>query len=103
MNNFEIKKKIVLSGGSKIFQNWHDHAGISMDAFINGLEWLCGDPLNEREQMTRELGCMVRIDNGELVRLIRVYYKNGDFAGFYRDDTKTLWEGHVSISVRDRI
>lgn len=99
MNNFEIKKKIVEKGDSRTFQNWHTYQGISQEEFINELEWLCKDPLNDRNQLTRELGCK----DSKLHRLKRAYYDDGSFAGFYHEDTGMLWHGHVSISAWDRV
>lgn len=98
--NFEVKKRIVESGNSQVFNNWHENAGVSKEDFLTGLKWLCEDPEPDG-RMSRELGCQ---RDGTLVRLTRKYYDNGDFAGFY-DMSKTgyrLWSG-VSISVRDHI
>lgn len=36
MNNFEIKKKIVLAGDSRIFKDWEAHSTITMDDFYLG-------------------------------------------------------------------
>lgn len=38
MNNFEIKKKIVLAGDSRIFKDWEAHSTITMDDFISALQ-----------------------------------------------------------------
>jgi len=55
MNNFEIKKKIVLSGGSRIFNNWAAHSTITLDEFVSALEWVCADPMDDNGKMTREI------------------------------------------------
>jgi len=63
MNNFDVKKKIVLDGKSKVFNNWSETTGISVETFLQGLEWVCGDPMETFvmkdgtavERMTREL------------------------------------------------
>lgn len=122
MNNFEIKEKIVRAGESRIFNNWHENADIEMDDFIEGLRWLCDDPM-PNGRLTRELGCIRRADSGmtdeqraswyvgpmpngvvRLYRLRRVYGKDGHCA-FY-DESGHLW-GHTaacaSISARDRV
>lgn len=121
-NCFEIKEKIVRKGESRIFNNWHENAGIEMEDFIDGLRWLCDDPM-PGGRLTRELGCICRADAGmtdeqraiwytgpkpegvvRLYRLTRVYDKDGHCA-FY-DDEGRLW-GHsaecASISARDRV
>lgn len=123
MNDFEIKAKIVRAGDSRVFNDWHEQSGISMEEFIEGLRWVCEDPATNGI-LTRELGCVRRWDAGYtpeqiewmgtvkddgrkpgLVRLKRVYYNDGSFAGFYDEDGR-LW-GHndscASISCRDRI
>lgn len=69
MNNFEIKKKIVLSGNSEIFKNWSEHSNITKEDFIEALEWLCNDPLDESGRMTREIG----LTPDRIVKLSRGY------------------------------
>lgn len=34
---FEIKKKIVLAGDSRIFNNWKEHSSITVENFIDAL------------------------------------------------------------------
>ena len=99
MNNYEIKEKIVREGKSRIFSNWSKTAGITMEAFLDGLRWLCEDPMPEG-RMTRELGCKVK---DGLHRLARRYYEDGSFAGFYDSESGRIWSGNVSISCKDRI
>lgn len=103
MNKYEIAEKIVRKGESNVFKNWNTR-GVSIEDFLDGLKWLYEDPMEDfgdgRVRMTRELGCT---SDGELVKLKRVHNKNGEFVGFYRIDTDLLWNGHVSISCRDRI
>ena len=55
MNNFEIKKKIVLAGDSRIFKDWEAHSTITMDDFISALQWLCEDALDGNGKLTREI------------------------------------------------
>lgn len=101
MNGYETKKKYVESGKSRIFNNWHKSTGVSMNDFLEGLKWVCEDPMPDGK-MTRELGIR---RNGTLVHLTRVYHENGDFAGFYDKSKKSnqLWANGVSISARDSI
>lgn len=40
MTSFETKKKIVLAGNSRIFNDWAAHSTITMDEFISALQWL---------------------------------------------------------------
>ena len=37
-NYFEVKKNIVLTGNSRIFNNWAEHSSITADDFIVALE-----------------------------------------------------------------
>ena len=122
MNNFEIKEKIVRKGESQIFNNWHENADIELEDFIEGLRWLCEDPMPEGRP-TRELGCIRRADAGmtdeqraiwycgpkpegvvRLYRLRRVYDRDGHCA-FY-DEAGRLWGNTAdcaSISANDRV
>lgn len=101
VNDHATRIKIVESGQSLVFNNWHEHAGITMEDFIRELEWLDSDPCDggRGDQMTRELGCTER---DGLVRLKRVYSKLG-FESFYRMDDGHRFVGKVSISCRDRV
>ena len=120
--NFEIKAKIVRAGESKVFKSWNHIALVTMDDFLDGLRWLCEDPMPDGK-LTRELGCVGRIgvdwteeerkiwgdvqtpsDMG-LHRLTRCYYSDGTFAGF-KDQNGRRWESssnRASISVKDHI
>lgn len=120
----EAKKKAVVEGKSRIFENWAKYAGISADDFIAALEWLHDDPMTDGK-LTRELGCTMPANAGipadklamwgeepehapgvdGLHRLTRSYYADGTFAGFY-DDNGRIWGGlqeNVSISCIDKI
>lgn len=55
MNNFEIKKKIVLAGDSRIFKDWAAHSTVTVDDFVTALEWVCEDALDENGKLTREI------------------------------------------------
>lgn len=123
-NNFEIKEKIVRNGDSKVFKNWQENSNITMEDFLDGLRWLCDDPMTDGK-LTRELGCIRRADSGwsdkdreilnpiephnpgvdRIYRLTRVYWQDGSFRGFV-DETGHTWGGSTecaSISARDRI
>lgn len=131
MKDFEIKKKIVLEGGSSVFDNWNKCGLISKAEFIEALKWLCDDPEDAPGGgMTREIGLEVTPDmetklfmegpasdmekaafggtwdesklKGRIVRLRRVYDSRGEFVGFY-DEDGDRWTGHVSLSARDRV
>lgn len=54
MTSFETKKKIVLAGNSRIFNDWAAHSTITMDEFISALQWLCEDALDKNGKITRE-------------------------------------------------
>lgn len=95
-SNYEIKKMIVEKGESAIFKNWHEHEGITMEDFLEGLKWLCEDPRDERGRLTRELGC----HKGKVVKLRRV---NNLITVFYEVDSGLRYGGYVSISARDRV
>lgn len=106
-HNFLTKERLVKTGRSKIFENWHAFAGVSLDDFLEGLRWVCEDPEQDfgdgKIRMTRELGCK---PDGTLVRLERKNLESGDFYGFYEIETGHLWvsaNGCVSINCRDRI
>ena len=114
--------RIVKAGDSRVFNSWHKNAGVTMEDFLDGLRWLCEDPMTDG-RLTRELGCIRRAETGYtpdqlallgnleqpagigLHRLTRAYYDNGDFAGFY-DEDGTLWakgSDRASINVHDRV
>lgn len=54
-NFFEVKKKIVLAGDSRIFKDWAAHSTITMDEFVSALQWVCEDALDENGKLTREI------------------------------------------------
>ncbi len=115
MNNFEIKKKIVLAGGSRIFNDWAAHSSITMDEFISALQWVCEDALDENGKLTREIA----LAPDHIVKLRRVNDSLG-MTGFYeypRDNggagaLGALWTGEkfpdgfmhkVTLSAKDRV
>lgn len=102
--NYEIKEKIVKSGDSKVFKNWHEFAGITEEKFLEGLKWLCEPETTAKGREIRALGCLK--EEG-IIKLKRVYsYKDTpkeEFAGFYRVDNGFHWYGDVTLSPKDRI
>lgn len=48
-HNFDIKKKLVLNGQSRIFNNWSEHSTITTEEFLENLEWVCNDPMQKVE------------------------------------------------------
>lgn len=115
MSNFEIKKKIVLSGNSRIFNDWAAHSTITQDEFISALEWLCNDPLDDKGRLTREIA----LAPDRIVKLRRSYDRFG-MTAFYEFPTNNgmsgnigwLWSGEkfpdgfihkISLSAKDRV
>lgn len=115
MNNFEIKKKIVLAGNSRIFNDWAAHSSITMDEFISALQWVCEDALDENGKLTREIA----LAPDRIVKLRRVSDRAGMTAFYeYPSDNGVagslgaLWNGEkfpdgfsrkISLSAKDRI
>lgn len=119
----EAKKKAVLDGKSRVFENWHTFAGVTRDDFLAALEWLHADPMPDG-RLTRELGCTMPANAGipadkrelwgdmpehapgvdGLHLLTRTYYADGTFRA-YVDENGRTWShanGNVSISGVDR-
>lgn len=120
-NNYEAKARIVRAGKSKVFQDWHEHAGVSMEEFLAGLRWLCEDPMPDGKP-TRELGCIARADalwteeqkeiigsiepnpNTGLYRLKRINFRDGRYGICYEDGRR--WEhqaDRATINATNRI
>ena len=111
MTSFETKKKIVLAGDSRIFNDWAAHSTITMDEFISALQWL-GD---ENGKLTREIA----LAPDRIVKLRRVNDGLGmtAFYEYLRDnggdgELGSLWSGEkfpdgfvrkISLSVKDRV
>ena len=115
MNNFEIKKKIVITGNSRIFNDWAAHSTITMDDFILALQWVCEDALDENGKLTREIA----LAPDRIVKLRRVNDSLGmtDFYEYPSDNggagaLGALWNGEkfpdgfmhkVTLSAKDRV
>lgn len=101
MNGLEIKIKIVEKGESTIFENWHENAGIEKTDFIEGLKWLDGDPRDEKNRMTRELGCDKKRG---LVKLVRAYDNIIGLVAFYEVESGDLWNKmYPCINQEDKV
>lgn len=70
------KKKIVLAGNSRIFENWQKatHGKLTVETFFAGLEWLAEDPLDEQGRTTRELGLE---GDGSVIHINRCFEGSG--------------------------
>ena len=90
-NALTIKGKIVLKGGSEVFENWRRLASwqgyeLTTEEFLENLKWVCEDPLTDG-RLTREIG----LTKSGIVKLKRLYSQG--FCIFYRIDNKELWSG----------
>lgn len=115
MNNFEIKKQIVLAGNSRIFNDWSAHSSITMDEFISALQWVCEDALDENGKLTREIALapdrivkLRRVNNGLGMTAFYEYPRDNGGDG----ELGALWNGEkfpdgfvrkISLSAKDRI
>ena len=115
MNSFEIKKKIVLAGDSRIFKDWAAHSTITMDEFVSALQWVCEDALDKNGKLTREIA----LAPDRIVKLRRSNDRFGMTAFYeYPSDNGgdgvlgSLWSGErfpdgfiykVTISAKDRV
>ena len=117
--NYEIKKKIISSGNSRVFKLWKEILpDLTEETFLSELKWLCDDTLDENRRLTRELGLTkkgivrlkrhnallttIRYESGELWEGDSFYLpcSNPDFA----DENGMIWENHkISLSANDDI
>ena len=84
--NLDVKKKIVLAGSSRIFNNWQKatHGKLTIETFFAGLEWLAEDPLDEKGRTTRELGLE---GDGSVVHLNRFFEGPAEIVSYrYAED-----------------
>ena len=79
-NYFEVKKNIVLTGNSRIFNNWAEHSSITADDFIVALEWVCDDPLDANGMLTREIA----LAPDGIVKLRRINDHHTGITSFYK-------------------
>lgn len=98
METFEVKKKIVLTGNSTVFNNWREVTGgkLTAGAFLSGLEWLCEDPLDEHGRVTRALALN---GDGTLAKLSYCRTVHGTTLRYAEDCgrycTGNLWAGSM--------
>ena len=71
MNNFEVKKKIVFAGNSRIFNDWAAHSTITMADFISALQWVCEDALDESGKLCLEKAKLIVYSHGDYLALGR--------------------------------
>lgn len=121
MNNFEVKQKIVLAGNSSIFKNWQELLpNLTEEMFLDALRWVCDDPAQNGERLTREIGLM-KIGIVKLIRhnaksgLVTIRHENGrlwtgdnfripcDNPDYADDDGTILQTFKLSLSARDRV
>lgn len=96
---YEKIEKRVRSGESKVFQNWHDNTGISMENFLEAAKWLSEDPMDEF-RTTREIGCK---RTGELVKIKRVYDHGTGMTTFYELESGMECGGRwPQVNINDR-
>ena len=90
-SRYEIKKHIVESGGSKVFNAWHELVpSLTKEEFVENLKWLCEDPCAE-------------YGNEGIIHLQKKYPKVGP-ASYFTEDGKR-WEGStfdVSCDEREK-
>lgn len=105
-NYFEVKKNIVLTGNSRIFNNWAEHSSITADDFIVALEWVCDDPLDANGMLTREIALApdgivkLRRINDHHTGITSFYKFEGDNGGEIFDDG---FMRKISLSAKDRV
>lgn len=90
-HDFETKKKIVLENRSRVFKEWAKHSAITKEEFVDALEWVCDDPLDEYSRLTRGIG----LEPTGLIRFERVWNNTREVVAFYNIDNKKLWDGAV--------
>lgn len=77
---------MILGGNSRVFKDWAARSTITADEFLENLEWVCNDPLDEKGRMTRDIG----LTPTGIVKLQRVYDAHG-LVSFYLG--KERWDG----------
>ena len=113
--NYATKEKIVKAGNSKIFNIWHER-GVSEEDFLEGLKWVCDDPLWDKGWLTRELGCE---RDGRLVKLDRIcdrltgqailcesegnLKRRWCYYSYYDEETGFIRGARYSLNARDRV
>jgi hypothetical protein len=87
-NGYEIKKRIVESGESKVFKEWQKYGHISKWDFLAALEWVCMDQLDKNNRLTRIIG----LEQGKIVKLSVIHDAE---ITLYKLDNDFAWDGAV--------
>ena len=101
-------KQWITQGKCSVFKNWHEWAGITEEIFLDGIEWLCGDPKNDAPLdagilIKRELACL---PDGQLLKCYRSY--EFDYFGINTvtirvGEVKTAeWDADYDLAEKDR-
>ncbi len=120
-NNFETKQKIVVAGDSEVFKNWQQLLpNITEEMFLDAVKWVCEDPAQDGEKLTREIG-LTKIGIVKLTRhnlkngMTEIRYENGmlwtgdsfrvpcDNPNYADEDGMIQQTFKLSLSARDRI
>lgn len=90
MNDIEAKMKIIFSGHSDVLRNWQRLLpNLSEEMFADAVKWVCEDPAQSGEKLTREIG-LTRLG---IVKLVRHNLPNGMTE--IRHEDGRLWSGDV--------
>ncbi len=127
--NLNHKKNQINTNNSEIFNNWRKFGLITKNEFIENLEWVCNDPLDDKERLTREIALVITPDmenylksqkkdgaekfampyksdnlKGKILKLNRIYDDKGSCA-FYHDGKHYSGNGirKICLSAEDRI
>ena len=90
LTNLEIKLNLIMSGKSRILENWRQLVpSITPEAFADAVRWLCADERDDHGRLTREVG----LTRDGLVYINRVYDRGTGLCSMYRGDNGRLWTG----------
>lgn len=103
---YEMARQLVEKNKSKTFNDWNEHTGITKEVFLDGIKWLCEEPIYYpadhiyKGKLRRELGIQ---EDGTLVHLVRVYLREGQ-ASYEDKPLGRIWcRSAVSITAIDGI
>lgn len=100
---YKTVEKIVKSGESKVFNNWHEYTGISMESFLEACKWLLEDPFVDTpagKKMSREIACE---KDGSITRLKRSYGVEGIVAFYRVEDGFIHYGSKAMLNCMDRV
>lgn len=80
------EKTFIFNTNSKIFRSWQEHSTITEAEFVEALNWLHDDSLDEQGRMTREIG----LTPTGILRLTRTYTNDGRCYFYHNGE---LWDG----------